>query len=198
MHPAPGQQPGQPPAGFAPGQTGFGPTHPGFAPAPGPYPPGPAGFSPDGPQFPAGFSPAGPPFPAGPPQGHFSPPGGQSAAGPAGSSPSLPLLAGLAAVVLVAVGLSIPFDSSSAWSTQTAWAIFAIVAALLVVAPFLLRASAGSPRMLWFTGVAGAVGVLGYWLLIVLPGVSSNQGFVLTLGAALAACSCWFSPHRPR
>ncbi|MET3805713.1 apolipoprotein N-acyltransferase [Nakamurella sp. UYEF19] len=102
------------------------------------------------------------------------------------------------AVVLAALGLSIPFDSSNAWSSQISWAIFAQLAALAAGAPALLRSSGQSPRSSWFVGAVGTSGLLGYWLLVVLPSVGSNEGFVLTLATALAACGSWFSPHRPR
>lgn len=110
----------------------------------------------------------------------------------------MPAAAAFGAVVLVLLGLSIPFNSGNAWSTHTAWAVFAVLAALVCTVPMLLRGSGRSARSLWSIGAAGAAGVLAYWVLLVLPSVGSNQGFVLTLAAALGVFSSWASPLRPR
>ncbi|MTD15200.1 hypothetical protein GIS00_14750 [Nakamurella sp. YIM 132087] len=114
---------------------------------------------------------------------------------PAASS-QLPMIAGVAGVVLLALGMAIPFDSSAAWATQLAWSIFAIVAALLAVAGSMFRGS--NPRTPWMVTAAGGVAVVAHWVFVVLPGISTNQGLVMTLGAAAVAAGVWFSPLRPR
>ena len=35
-----------------------------------------------------------------------------------------------------------------------------------------------------------------FWVLVALPGVTSNQGFVLTLATASAVIGSWLSPGR--
>jgi hypothetical protein len=114
------------------------------------------------------------------------------------TAPTLPAVTAFGAVILVVLGLSIPFDASNAWVTHTAWAIFAVVAAALVTVPVVLRGSGRPARDLWMFGAVGAASVVAYWLLLVLPNVGSNQGFVLTLASAAAGVSIWASPARPR
>ena len=40
------------------------------------------------------------------------------------------------------------------------------------------------------------VALLLFWVLVALPGVTSNQGFVLTLATACALAGVWLSPGR--
>ncbi|QNK84063.1 hypothetical protein [Nakamurella sp. PAMC28650] len=145
------------------------------------------------------------PFPPNPPAGQFPPNAtpGQFAPNPPpavsnASSQSLLALCGPLSVLVVALGLSIPFDSSNAWTTQLAWAIFAQCAAMVAAAPVLVTGAGRSPATAWRVGAAGSVALAAHWLLVVLPSVGSNAGFVLTVGTALAAAATWFSPHRPR
>jgi hypothetical protein len=157
------------------------------------------------PPFPPAPHPAGTPVgvPVGTPVGDgrtgFGPPPVFSEPGPT-AAPSLTLAGGaqLLAVVLTGLGLSIPFTDANYWSTSLAWALFAMAAALLQLAPLFGRNSTSSARRIWTVGAAGTAGLVGFWVLIALPGVSSNQGFVLTRAAAAAVAGCWLSPGRPR
>ena len=198
MHPSPPAATGTHPQHLGPPPFGPGPDAP-----PGFGSPGFAGSGFAGPGF---TGPAGPGFtgPVGPGGRPPVEPGEPWAGAPAPLVPSslplpLPALAGVAGVLLLALGLSIPFDSSCAWAMQTVWAIFAVVSALVAQTPLVAgRAGGRSARTAWYVGAAGTGGVLAYWLLVALPGVASNQGFVVTAGAALVAAGCWFSPLRPR
>ena len=116
------------------------------------------------------------------------------------TTPSLTMAGGaqLLAVVLTGLGLSIPFTDANFWSTSLAWALFAMAAAVVQLAPLFGRNSTTSPRRIWAIGACGAAGLIGFWVLIALPGVSSNQGFVLTLAAVAAAVGSWLSPGCPR
>ncbi|GGL90653.1 hypothetical protein [Nakamurella endophytica] len=192
--------------------TGPGPVPPGGPGAPvGVHPPQAApaqGWTgrPDGPppgwQGPDGAAPGFGPGPHGAhgphPHGPAGPVPPQGQPGPSAAGIGLPTVAGIAGVVLVALGLSIPFDKTSSWVTQTAWSIFALLAALLVVAAPALRGSIRAPRGVWYLTAAAGGALVGYWLLVVLPQVSSNTGFVLTLGVGAVALTAWLSPHRPR
>ena len=146
----------------------------------------------------AGFQqPAYPPagYPQGGPAQNYGP--GPAAPAPPGSGTgALAAVALLAGVVLTALGLSIPFDSSCLWATSLAWAIFAMVAALVSVAPLLARSAGRSPSTMWTVGAVGAGALLLFWVLVALPGVTSNQGFVLTLATACALAGVWLSPGR--
>ena len=194
LSPAPGQ-----PGPFPPGSQ-----QPPFPPG---APPTPSGPTSDAPSYPPGAGFPAPGWVPGPPAGYGPPddraPGfGQPALGPvpAAAAPSLTLAGGaqLLAVVLTGLGLSIPFTDANFWSTSLAWALFAMTAALVQLAPLFGRNSQGSPRKSWLVGACGTGGLLGFWVLIALPGVSSNQGFVLTLAVAAAVAGSWLSPGRPR
>jgi len=138
--------------------------------------------------------PPGAPWPGGYPQAYGS---GSPAPTPSASGTgALATIALVAGVVLTALGLSIPFDSSCLWATSLAWAIFAMLAALVSVAPVLARSVGKSPTTMWTIGAVGAGALLLFWVLVALPGVTSNQGFVLTLATACALAGVWLSPGR--
>ncbi|WP_353647675.1 hypothetical protein ABLG96_12285 [Nakamurella sp. A5-74] len=173
--------------------------------APPPWDPrgfsGPVGGPPGG-QHPGG--PGGPmihgpgPYLPGPQQSGY--PGGPS--GPPGAHPAAPktghwvLVLRIAALVLVALGLSIPFDSSCDWAARTTWAIFAIVAAVAQ----LLSSTGGSfgwdVRRSWLIGAVATGALTLHWLLIALPNVGSNAGFCLTFGTAAAIGGMLLAPGR--
>jgi hypothetical protein len=102
----------------------------------------------------------------------------------------------VAGVVLTALGLSIPFDSTCLWATSTAWAIFAMVAALVALGPLVAGPTGRPPAAMWTVGAVGAGALLLFWVLVALPGVTSNAGFVLTLGTACTLAGVWLSPGR--
>ncbi|WP_029135252.1 hypothetical protein [Nakamurella lactea] len=186
-------QPPLPPpsSGFGAGQFAPGPFPAGqFAPgqfAPGQFPAG---------QFPAGQFPAGQ-FPPGPvPPGQFPPGAPGRPAAPINRFGAVVLLARIAAVVLVPLGLSIPFDSSSGWVTQPAWSAFAMLAAVTQLLPAFGGGLGWSVQRGWLVSAVGTGALLLFWLLIVLPGIGSNEGFCLTLAAAVAAAGCVLAPGR--
>jgi len=162
-------------------------------PWPGPPPQGPSQGQPQGPS-PA--QPPGQPWPGGPGAPGFGP--GQPAwtGPPAPRTPPLAVLALVAGVVLTALGLSIPFDSTCLWATSTAWAIFAMIAALVSLTPLFGRSGSMTPARAWTIGAVGSGALLLFWVLVALPGVTSNQGFVLTLATAASVGGCWLSPGR--
>lgn len=180
-----------------PGRSQVPPPWDPHASVPGGPPPGPA-FPPGPPQHQPGPGPtqAGWPGPFGPAPGHHQPPGFPPPAAPAtraaGAATGLRVLA----VLLVALGLSIPFDSSCAWVTQIIWSIFAIAAAVTQ-----LLASAGGSfgwdqRRSWLIGAVATAALALHWLLIALPSVASNSGFCLTFGTAAAVGALALAPGR--
>lgn len=194
-------QPPHPPSGsfprpgqgapMGPGPVGFPPLQPG-----GPFP----GYGPSG-HFRAGQVPPGQ-FPP----GQF-PPGAYGPAGPGGPGPHLSsaqrprsvavgMLGRIAAVPLVALGLSIPFDSSCGWASYLAWSIFAMVAAIAQLLPVLGDNFGWSPPTGWLIGAVGTGALLVFWVLIALPSITGDGSFCLTLGTAAAAAGCWLSPGR--
>ncbi|MEJ7649132.1 MAG: hypothetical protein WKF57_08880 [Nakamurella sp.] len=162
----------------------------------GPVGGAPGGQHPGGPNGPMIYGPG--PYPPGLQQpGH---PGGPSS--PLGAHPAAPkarpwvVVLRTAALVLVALGLSIPFDSSCDWVARTTWAVFAIVAALTQ-----LVSSAGGSfgwdiRRSWLIGAVATGALTLHWLLIALPNVGSNAGFCLTFGTAAAIGGMLLAPGR--
>ena len=200
--PAMTQSPAAPYAGGfpppPPGYPGQGPTNQG---QPGPFTQGP---------FTQGPMPQGQPgpMPQGPPQG----PSNQPAPGPYGppagwtgepAKSKVWLLAGLLqvlAVVLVPLGASLPFgenfSSSAMWSTATTWASFATLAAVVQLAPFIGRSAGWAAATSWKVGAVAVGGLIGFWVLIVLPGISTGQNFTISMGVFAAAIGLWLSPGR--
>ncbi|MEU2347730.1 hypothetical protein [Modestobacter sp. NPDC049651] len=116
-------------------------------------------------------------------------------------------VAALAALALAVVGLALTelgllldFDSESLWSALPTWSAFATVAALLGLVPALLRVLHRDPlgeHTSWRAGAVGAAALVGFWVLIALPLVASDRGFLLTLGTAATAAAVWVTPGRP-
>lgn len=166
--PAPQPPPGPMPPPGAPGQPGaMGPQQP-FPGPPGPFPQGPPGYGPPG-----GYPPAPPARPV-----------------------AWPQVLGFAALVLVPLGLAIPFDSSSPWANRLAWSIVATIGVVLALVPQLKGAAATAGMRV--CGTVGTGIVLAHWLLIVLPGISSDSGLVVTLGTAAVAGAWWLGGGRIR
>lgn len=124
---------------------------------------------------------------------------GQVAATPAhgaGGSAGLVLTCRIAAVVLVALGLSIPFDNTCGWASATAWSVFAMLAAIVQLLPAFAGAFGWTRARAWLISAVGTGSLLVFWLLIALPGIAGNDGFCLTVAAAAAAAGCALAPGR--
>jgi hypothetical protein len=94
------------------------------------------------------------------------------------------------------IGLFVPYDGATFWGTAQFWSGFAALCALIQLAP-LTRPVFGWPAgRAWAIGAAGVAGLLLFWVLIVLPAVSSNSSFVLTAAVAAVAGGAWLAPGR--
>lgn len=100
------------------------------------------------------------------------------------------------ALVAVPLGLAIPFDSTCMWATSIAWACFATIAAIAQLAPMLGSAFGWSVPTAWKIGAGATAALIGFWVLLILPSISSNASFVVTIGVAAAGLGCWLSPGR--
>lgn len=112
----------------------------------------------------------------------------------AGLRPILQLV--VPVLVVVALLLTENGAETNAFEEVTAWSIFAVVMALLSLAPLVGGGLGLDKSTAWSVGAVGTAGLVGYWVIIVLPGVSSNAGFMLTLATACAVIGCWLSPGR--
>jgi hypothetical protein len=102
-------------------------------------------------------------------------------------------VAGAAATM---VGLFVPYDGATFWESAQFWSGFAALCAVVQLAP-LTRPVLGWPAgRAWAIGAAGVAGLLLFWVLIVLPEVSSNSSFVLTAGVVAVTGGSWLAPGR--
>lgn len=103
------------------------------------------------------------------------------------------------ALVLLEVGLLVEFGARSYWSAVTLWSAFATACALLTLLAFAAFYPAGNrlrPEPAWRVAAGGLVGVAAFWLLVVLPEVASDRGFVLTAALAALGGALWIGPRR--
>lgn len=99
-------------------------------------------------------------------------------------------------MLLIALGLSIPFDRTCGWVSYSAWSAFALLAAIGALLPQFAAAFGWSIPTGWLVG-AGATGALtAFWVLISLPSITSNADFCLTVGTGAALVGCWLAPGR--
>lgn len=142
----------------------------------------------------------------GPPHGYGPPPGyGQTGGYPAtqasssGSAASISASTwwGLLAVVAMVLAVSIPEDGGNQWKAAALWAGFAIVAALLTLAP---SAGAGlklTQERAWQVAAGGLGGLVAYWVLFVLPAISKNVSFLATVAVVAGGLAVATAPGRP-
>jgi hypothetical protein len=122
--------------------------------------------------------------------------GGEAPGQAAGQSLSR-LLAAVAWPVM-AIGLFVSEGGSSAFNRIPTWSGFALLCLVLVgIGAFGGAQGPGSGRT-WTLGVIGACGLVAFWILLVLPAISRNTSFALTLGVALASAAVWLTPGRRR
>ena len=104
-------------------------------------------------------------------------------------------------LLLLQLGLSLGFGEASLWSTVTLWSVFATAATVLGALPFarrLLPAARLRPDAAWKVAAGGLTGVAVFWVLVVLPRVDSDRGFVLTAALAALGAALWVAPSRSR
>jgi len=94
------------------------------------------------------------------------------------------------------VGLFVPYDGATFWNTAPFWSGFAALCAVVQLAPLTTPVLGWPAVRAWAIGAAGVVGLLLFWVLIVLPEVSSNSSFVLTAAVVAVAGGSWLAPGR--
>jgi hypothetical protein len=190
------------------------------APAEAPQPTGPVDFVPGPPRpaappLPPPVPPAhvaAPPAPATPPAGPVWPetlesmaPGEERPAKERrlGAPRDRTALVGLGLValslVLLELGLTLDFGGESYWSMVPLWSAFATVCVLLGVLAFAAFYPAGNQQRsgpAWRVAAGGLVGLSVFWLLVVLPVVDTDRGFVLTAALAALGGALWIGPRR--
>jgi hypothetical protein len=115
------------------------------------------------------------------------------------------LVLGLVAVAAIATGLLIEeSDTAGApsvnlWDRTSAplWSVVAIVAAVATLLPA-LRSSINVPaRLAWTIAAVGAAYLVFWWVLFIIPSITLNVAFLVTLGVAAAVAAVWVSSDNP-
>ena len=89
-------------------------------------------------------------------------------------------------------------ELESYWQRIPLWSAFATVCALLGLVAFAAFLPAGNQLRsgpAWRVAAAGLVGLAVFWLLVVLPVVDSDRGFVLTAALAALGGALWIGPR---
>ncbi|MGY1672482.1 hypothetical protein [Geodermatophilus sp. SYSU D00710] len=177
----------------------------------------PAGIAVDGPQ-PTGpldsFFGAPPPPPAAQPAAAAPPAGAPEAGMPsprrAARAPRAPrtprdravLLTtglGVLGLVLLELGLALRLGGQVLWSDLPLWSAFATLAALVAVvglAASLLPGGRLGPAVGDRLALGGLAGLAVFWVLIALPRVDSDRGFLLTAALGAIGVAVWLAPSR--
>jgi hypothetical protein len=103
--------------------------------------------------------------------------------------------------VLLQLGLTLGFGEASLWSAVQLWSVFATLATLLGALPFAVRflpTARLRPDTAWKIAAGGLTGLAVFWVLVVLPRVDSDRGFVLTAALAALGAALWVAPSRSR
>ena len=100
---------------------------------------------------------------------------------------------------LVLLELGLTMDSpDSYWEDIPLWSGFATLCGLLGLGAYVAFVAAGDrlrPGALWRIAAAGLVGLAVFWLLVVLPVVATDRGFVLTAALAALGAALWVGPR---
>lgn len=105
----------------------------------------------------------------------------------------------LASLVLLEAGLALRFGGESFWSDIPLWSAFATACTVLGLAaaaallPGGRRVASGTA---WRVAAGGLVGLAVFWVLVVLPVVATDRGFLLTAALACLGGGLWAGPAR--
>lgn len=137
------------------------------------------------------------------PQGHQGqgPEQGRTATGPSTTTTTstrdvVRIVLHVLALLLIVLGISLDLDDRGGglWGDTWTWAGFATLMALAQIAALLPRSAASGTG--WTIGAVGAGGLLLFWTLLMLPMISTNMAFLVTLGTACAVAGVLLSPDR--
>ena len=115
------------------------------------------------------------------------------------------LVLGIVAVAAIVIGLFIKESdgagapSVNLWDRTSAplWSIVAIVAAVATVLPALHTALNIPVKLAWTIGAVGAAYLVFWWVLFILPSISLNVAFLVTLGVVAGVAAVWTSGDNP-
>ena len=102
-------------------------------------------------------------------------------------------------LVLLELGLALDFGVESYWSAVPLWSAFATLCVVLGVLAFAGSFPSGGrlrSGAVWRVAAGGLVGLAVFWLLVVLPVVASDRGFLLTAALGALGAALWVGPAR--
>jgi hypothetical protein len=149
--------------------------------------------------------PAAAPPPPAPAQSPTDSTGGVPAAKGATVTLTPGLVLGVVAIIAILIGLLLNESdgegapSESLWDRTSAplWSIVAIVAAVATLLPALRTVVSVPARLAWTIGAVGAGYLVFWWVLFILPDISLNVAFLVTLGVGAAVAAVLTSPDSP-
>ena len=115
------------------------------------------------------------------------------------------LVLGVVAIAAIVVGLLIKESdaagapSANLWDRTSAplWSIVAIVAAVATLLPALRSVVNLPAKLSWTIAAIGAGYLVFWWVLFILPEISLNVAFLVTIGVAAGVAAVWTSPDNP-
>ena len=126
-------------------------------------------------------------------------PGGRRVRAPRDRAAALGLGLAVLSLALLELGLFLRFGTESYWSAVTLWSAFATVCGVLGVLAFAASYPSGTrirSGAVWRIAAAGLVGLAVFWILVVLPVVASDRGFLLTAALGALGAALWVGPGR--
>jgi hypothetical protein len=102
-------------------------------------------------------------------------------------------------MALLQLGLLAGFEGPSYWQTVPLWSAFATVCVALGLLVFIAYYRGGDRQRsgpAWKLAAGGLVGLAVFWVLVVLPVVATDRGFVLTAAVAALGGALWIGPRR--
>jgi len=111
----------------------------------------------------------------------------------ANRGPLIRAVLGVLVVGLTVLALAVEENDQRGYEAWTTWAIFATVMAAVHLLPLVWK---GEPRRVWDVVALATVGLVFYWVALVLPFISLSTSFAQTLAVALALAHLWLLPGR--
>jgi hypothetical protein len=107
---------------------------------------------------------------------------------------------GVLGLVLLELGLALRLGGQVVWSDLPLWSAFATLAALAGVVGLAATLLGGRlrPAVADRLALGGLAGVAVFWVLVALPRVDSDRGFLLTAALAALGVGVWLAPSRRR
>ncbi len=99
----------------------------------------------------------------------------------------------IVAPVLLLAGLLYP-EGGIALTRVPLWSLYAIACCVVVFVGVMGGRGSRAGRL--DLGLVGAGGLAAFWVLLVLPGIASNAGFLLTAATVTAGLAAWLSRDR--